>query len=128
MARRTGIGDLVFVGHARWDEAEGVRADERARHTFALDLGHVAGNATAALTARFVVGVFFESRGVRTIGRGWGVTVETDFVPRFPQLGIVFGSVNIVTGCAGYAVAIHHALDEIVPLHAVFVGGTVGEL
>jgi hypothetical protein len=56
------------------------------------------------------------------------VTVETEFVGRFPQLRVVVGAVNIMAGGACYAVTVHHALDEVVALHPVFVRSAIGEV
>ena len=44
------------------------------------------------------------------------------------ELGVVVGAVDVMAGEASYAAAIHHALDEVVALHAVFVGGAVGKV
>lgn len=67
MASRTRIGHLVLVRHGRSDEAEGVRANERARHTLGFDPGHVTCHTLTPWAAVLVMSMFFESRSVRPI-------------------------------------------------------------
>ena len=56
------------------------------------------------------------------------MAVQAELVYRLPQLRIVVRAVHIVAIEAGYSTAVHHALDEIVSLHAVFVSGTIWEM
>ena len=44
------------------------------------------------------------------------------------QVGVVLGAVHIVAGETGDAARVHHALHEIVALHAILVRGAVGEM
>ena len=131
LVRMTGgarIWNLVFFCHRRRNELEGMRTDEGARHALGFDLRHVAGYAPAAGTAVFVVGVFLETRGVRAIGRRGAMTIQAERVHRFSELRIVLRAMHIVAGRACDAVLIHDALHEVIPLHPVLVGGSVGEV
>ncbi len=56
------------------------------------------------------------------------VAVQTNFIERFAQLCVVIRAVDVMTIEAGNAAAVHHALHEIVALHAIFVGGAVREV
>ena len=56
------------------------------------------------------------------------MTIETEFVGRFPQLRVVVRAVNIVAGRASDTVAVHYALNEVVPLHPVLVRCAIGEM
>ena len=90
------------------------------------DFRHVAGDAATSRRPCFVVGVLFDGSSAGTIQRHRSVAVEAKIVGRLAELRVVVGAVDIVAGEAGYAAAVHHALHEIVALHAVFVGGAVG--
>ncbi len=56
------------------------------------------------------------------------MTVQTEFLGGLPQLRVIVGPVNIVACCAGHAMAVHHALNEIVALHSVFMCSAIGEV
>jgi hypothetical protein len=122
-----GIGDLVFVGHVGRDEGEGVGADFHIGDGGG-DSGHVAGDAAAAGGTFFVVGVLFDRGGARAVERERAVAVEADLVAGLAELRVILGAVNVVTAEAGDAAAVHHALHEVISLHAVFVGGAIGEM
>ena len=121
------VGDFVFVGHVGCDEGKGVGADFHVGDGGG-DFGHVAGDATAAGGTFFVVGVLFESGGARTIEGERVVAVEADLIAGFSELCVVVGAMHIVATEAGDAAAVHYALNEVISLHAVFVGGAVGEM
>ena len=53
---------------------------------------------------------------------------EAYLVRRKPQLRIIPRAVHVVTTEAGHAAAIHHALHEIIALHAIFVRRAVGKV
>ncbi len=93
--------------------------DIHARNAFAFDLRHVAGDALASRAAVFMVGVRFETRHVRPVRRHGAMTVQTDLVRGLDKLRVVSSSMHIVAIEACDAVPVHHALREIVPLHAV---------
>ena len=65
--------------------------------------------------------VFFDRADVRTVRRTGSVAFEADDVGRLNQQRIVIGAVNIVTTGTFHAMRVHHALHEIVALHAVLV-------
>src|SRR3954462_11309785 len=119
MATDTRIGNLELVAHCRHDELERVTAHVDVRDRL-LDLRHVAGHAVAARTSFRMMRVVFDRDAMRSIGRRWSVTVETDHSGRLPELRIVVRAVCVVTGGARDAPLIHEALDEVVALHAVF--------
>jgi len=56
------------------------------------------------------------------------VTVEAKLVGWLSQLGRIRSSMNVVAGGASHAAPVHQALDEIIALHSIFVGRTVGEV
>src|SRR5580692_184526 len=72
--------------------------------------------------------MFLESCCSRTVARAELVAVQANLIDRFAELYIVLRAVHVVAIETGYSAAVHHALDEIVSLHAVFVRGTVGEM
>ena len=121
------IGDFVFVGHVRRDEGESVGADFYVGDGGG-DFGHVAGDATAAGGTFFVVRVLFECGGAGAVERERTVAVEADLVAGLAELRVTVGAVDIVATEARYTAAVHYALHEIVALHAIFVGGAVGEM
>jgi hypothetical protein len=55
------------------------------------------------------------------------VAVEANLCCRLSQLSIVVSTVNVMTGKTIDATPVHHALREVISLHAVLVGGAVGE-
>ena len=73
------VGDFVFVGHVRGDKGEGVGADFHLGEGGG-DFWHVAGDATAAGGAFFVVRVLFERGGARAVERERAVAVEADLI------------------------------------------------
>jgi len=56
------------------------------------------------------------------------MAIEAELVSGFPQLRVIVRAVDIVTGGAGHTVTVHHALHEIVALHSVLVGSSIGEV
>ncbi len=44
------------------------------------------------------------------------------------KIGIVFGAMDVMAGVAGNASSVHHALDEVIPLHTVFMRGAVRKM
>src|SRR5690242_14074411 len=95
--------------------------DKGPRNPFPFDLRHMTSDALTACAAFFVVSMRFERRRSRPVRRHRSVTVEAEFIGGLAQLRIVISAVYVVTGRTGYPVAIHDALHEIIPLHAVFV-------
>src|SRR5581483_2614691 len=70
----------------------------------------------------------FDAGRAGAIRRLWPVAVEAQSFCRLNQLRVVAGSVNVVATEAGDPMAVHDALDEVVPLHTVLVGGAIGEV
>ncbi len=95
-----------------------------------FNLGHVARNALAAGGALRVMGMLFERGRSRAVWRTRAVTREAELVlaDGRAQLRIVRGPVNVMAAEARYAPPVHHALHEVVPLHAILMRGTVGEM
>jgi hypothetical protein len=56
------------------------------------------------------------------------MTVQAEFVHRLSKLRVIPGTVYVMTGCARYSALVHNALHKVVTLHAVLVGGSVGEV
>ena len=56
------------------------------------------------------------------------MAIQAEFVGRFSQLRVIVGAMDVVAVEAGDPAAVHEALDEIIALHAVFVGGAVGKV
>ena len=73
------IGNVVLVRHDRGDEPERVGMHGR---TLGFDLRHVTGHALASCAAGFVVRMFLDSGGARTIRRLWAVTIQADLIGR----------------------------------------------
>lgn len=56
------------------------------------------------------------------------MTIQTEFVYRLSELGIVLRAMHVVTGRATDGVLVHHALHEVVTLHPVLVCSSVGKV
>ena len=122
-----GIRDFVFVGHVRGDEGESVGADFDVGEG-GSNFGHVAGDAAAAGGAFFVMSVLFKRGCAWAVEGERAVALEADLIAGLDELGVVIGAVDVVATEAGDATAVHHALDEVVALHPIFVGGAVGKM
>jgi len=72
--------------------------------------------------------VLFDRGGAGTIEGKRAMAVQADLIAGFPQLGVV------AVPCTSWQLKqvtprrLHHALHEIIPLHAIFVGCAVGEM
>ena len=93
------------------------------------DLRHVARDTLAAGAALPMMCMLLE-RGdiVRTVRRADAMARQTQVTYRLDEIGVVARTVYVVTTEAGYPSAVHHALHEIVPLHAIFVSRAVSEM
>ena len=127
MADVARVRDLQAVGPRRIDEVEGVTTDVHVGDRL-FDLRHVAGDALASWAAELVVRVFLDRVRVRPILRVRSVAREAHLIGRRTQLRLVGRAVDVVATEAGDAPVVHQALDEVVALHAVFVGGAVREV
>jgi len=114
------VGNFVLIRHRGRDEREGVSADENARNRD-LDLGHVACDAFATRGAVFVVRVLCECRLARSVPRARTVAIQAYLVHRLSKLCVVIRAMDIVAVKACDATAVHHALHEVIALHAVLV-------
>src|SRR5262249_5508785 len=123
-ARVRHLRDLSRAGR---NEAEGVAADVHVGDGL-FDARHVARDALAAGAPGLMVRVLFEGRSTRAVGRAGAMAFEADGVRRLDEVGRIGRAVDVVATEAGHAAGIHHAADEIVALHAVLVGGAVGEV
>jgi hypothetical protein len=56
------------------------------------------------------------------------VAIQAEFLRRFSELRVIRRAVYVMTGGARHAMLIHDALDEVVTLHSVLVGGSIGEV
>ena len=127
MAGGAGVGDLVLIRHLRWDEVEGVAAYVDVRDRL-LNFRHMARNAIVAGAPGTMVSVRFNARGMGSVGGRWPVAGQTQLIHRLDQVGVVFGSMNIVAIETRHAAAIHDALNEVVALHSILVTRPVGEM
>ena len=127
---RTGIGNGILVRHFWGDEAESGSVNKRPRNTFSFNRMHVAGDALASGAATFVVRVLLKSRRARPVGQTRSVTGKAELVAvdRRAQLRVVIGPVNVVATETCDAAPIHHALHEVVSLHAILMGRAVRKM
>ena len=72
--------------------------------------------------------VFFERSRVWTIERHGSVAVETEFIDGLAKLGVVLRAMYVVAIEAGDSASVHHALHEIIALHAIFMSCAVREV
>jgi len=72
--------------------------------------------------------VLFDRGGAGAVERKRAMAVQADLIAGLAELGVVVRAVHIVATEAGDAAAVHHALHEIISLHAIFVGCAVGEM
>src|ERR1700733_172185 len=56
------------------------------------------------------------------------MAVQTEFVGGHPQLRVMACAVHIVACCAGHAMTVHHALNEIIALHTVLMRRAISEM
>ena len=112
---------------ARRDEPERVAADVHVGDGL-LDLRHVAGHAFAARAAALVMRVILERGRVRAVRRAGTMARRAQLRDGLDQVRVVRRAVNVVAAEARHALRVHHALDEVVALHAVLVRGAVREV
>ena len=126
VARGARIRNFVFVGHRRRDERESVRVN----HTSAISSrSRACGRRRIGCPAAvLVMRVLFDRRRAWAVRRDGPWQSRQSCIGWLAQLRVVVGAMNIVAIEAGDAAAIHHALHEIVALHAVLVRGAVGEM
>ena len=127
MAAGAWIWNLELIRHFRRNERERVTADIDIRNRL-LDLRHVAGHTVVAGTAGAMMGMRLDARGVRTVGRRGAVAGQANLGRRFDQVSVILSAVDIVATKAAHTAPIHHALDEVVALHSIFVTRSVGEM
>jgi hypothetical protein len=126
MARGAGVRNSRQFRFLGSDEAEGVGGDVVVLDGL-LDVGHMAGDAFAARAALGVVGVFTD--GAAQAGGILPVmTGEAHRIALGVQVRLVLITVNVVAVEAAQVPMIHIALNEVIALHAIFVGGAVGVL
>ena len=92
---------------------------------FRLNRRHVARYALASGAAVFVMRVFFKSSSARPVGRQRAMAIQTKLVGWLSELRVISGAVSVVTIEACDSASVHHALHEIVSLHAVLVCGSI---
>ena len=127
VAHRAGIRNFIFVGHRWSDEGKRMRSNFDVRDS-SLNFRHMAGNATTAGRAFLMMRVLFDGGGAWTVQGKRAVTIHANLVRWFSQLRIVVRSVHVVATKARDAATVHHALYEIIALHAVFVSGAIREM
>ena len=127
MAVIAGIRDFLPFGIRGSDKPESVRTDILIRDCL-LDLRHMTVHALTSRTAGFVMCVGFDTCGMRTVLRIGAMAGQTYFLHWFPQRCIILAAMRIVTAEAGHSARIHQALNKIISLHAILVGGAVGKM
>ncbi len=114
------IRDFVFIRFSRRDEPERVGV-----HIDICDGGlnrrHVAIHALTTRRAGAMVRVLLERGRTRPVGHARAVAGHADLRRRQPEFGIIGGAMHIMATETCHAAAIHHALHEIISLHAIFV-------
>jgi hypothetical protein len=70
----------------------------------------------------------FDARSVRTIGCVGAVTVQAYLGRRLPEDRLIGRAMNVVATEARNAARIHQTLYEVVALHAVLVGCSIGKV
>jgi len=93
-----------------------------------FDFRHVTADALISQTAGPVMRVFFDRSGTRTVRGLRAVAFQADDIRGLKQVRIIVGPMNVVATEAAYAMSVHHALHEVVSLHAVLVRGSVREV
>ena len=92
---------------------------------FRSDFWHMAGDAATSRRSCFVMRVLFDCPGARAVQRKRSMAIEAKFVRRFSQLRVVVRAMRIVAAEACDTATVHHALHEIISLHAILVSGAV---
>src|ERR1700691_3310092 len=100
----------------------------RARNSFALDGRHVAIDASAPRCSLFVMGMRLDCGGARPVRRSRSVAFEAQLLRGLAKLRVVAGAVRVMTVGTSDSSTVHHALNEVVPLHPVLVRRTVGKI
>ncbi len=127
MADIAGIWDLQLLC-LRWrDEAESVTADVHIGNRL-LDLRHVTGDTFISAARDLVMSVLFNGSSVRTIRRMGTVAFQADYIRRPYEIGAVSRSVNVMATETPDTVCVHRAGYEIISLHAILVGCSIGEV
>ena len=127
MAYNARIRNLERLSRGGRDELKSVAADVYVGDLL-RDFWHVAGDAFVSGASGLVMRVGLNTGRARSIRRMRTVTLKTQDIRRFQQIGIVFRAVDIVATEATHAVGVHRALHEIVALHAVLMRGAIGEM
>ena len=99
-----------------------------AGNALTLDLRHVAGDTLASGAAVFMMRVRFQRGFMRSVWKIRTMTVHADLVRGLDELRVVSRSMHIMAIEACDVVPVHHALHEIVALHAVLVRRAVREI
>src|ERR1700733_13241896 len=86
---RTRIGNFELIRHRGRDKAERMRVHVRTGNAFGLYPRHVASHTLASRAAHSMMGMPFERRRVRAVGRCRTMTFQAKLVPRRPQLRAV---------------------------------------
>ena len=127
MTRIAGIRNLQRLRRGGRNEFERMAANIDIRNRL-FDFGHMATNALVAGRSGSVMGMLFDRRGARPVGRIRPMALETHDACRFQKVRVVFSPVDIVTTEAGYSACIHDTRYKIVALHSILMRGVVGEV
>jgi hypothetical protein len=127
MAHIAGIRNSKHVRLCGRDELECVCANVHISDRL-LDLRHVASDALISWAIGLVMCMGFDARSVRTIGCVGAVTVQAYLGRRLPEDRLIGRAMNVVATEARNAARIHQTLYEVVALHAVLVGCSIGKV
>ena len=72
------------------------------------------------------MGMLFDGSSARAVQRKRAMTIHAKLVRGFSQLRVIVRAMRIVATEASHPAPVHHALHEIIALHAVLVSGAVG--
>ena len=121
------IRNLQRLGLLWPNETKRVAADFHVAERLG-DCRHMTGGASAARASERVVRVLLDAGSMRTTLRVGAMAGQAHRISRLAQHRLVFRAVWIVATETRDAARVHEALNEIVPLHAVLVGGPIGEV
>ena len=127
MAKIASVRNFQCFGFRGPHETERVASDINVTDRL-CDLRHMARNALAASAIPRVVRVLFYARGVRPVLRVGDVARQAKSAAPFTHNSRILRTVRIVATETGNAPRVHETLNEIVALHAILMGGSIGEV
>ena len=127
MAKIASVRNFQCFGFCGPHETEGVASDINVTDRL-CDLRHMARNAIVTSAVWRVVSVLFYARSVRPVLRVRAVACQAKSVASLTHNSRIVRAMRIVATEAGHAPCVHETLNKVVALHAVLVGGAIGEM